>query len=42
MTCFHFFFLVIIWQFDTASEIYVGIRIVKIMAINLLTSINPS
>ncbi|MPC66509.1 hypothetical protein E2C01_060657 [Portunus trituberculatus] len=36
------FILVTIWRFYTASETYVGIEIVKTLAINLLTSIDPS
>ncbi|MPC71406.1 hypothetical protein E2C01_065684 [Portunus trituberculatus] len=39
---FSIFILVTIWRFYTASETHVGIKIVKTVAIHLLTSIGPS
>ena len=39
---FFIFILVTIARFYTASETYVGIKMVNALAINLLTSIDPS
>ncbi|MPD03635.1 hypothetical protein E2C01_099277 [Portunus trituberculatus] len=36
------FILSSVWCFYTASETYLGIKIVKTLAINLLTLIDPS
>ncbi|MPC30682.1 hypothetical protein E2C01_023950 [Portunus trituberculatus] len=36
------FILLNIWRFYTASETYAGIKIVKTVAMNFLTSTDPS